>query len=291
MSSQTAMTLMAFVEFALWAVFAFLFWKKTLHRRFPAMGAYLALHIAAMPILLFLFYGQARHWFNDYAFDMYFYSYWAVYFASAVLLFFICIEVFRSALWAFSGLQKLGTLVFRWVALASVIVSLSTLSLEHSRALMITHTAYAVMRSVSVLELFLLAFLCLSMNALRLSVRDMAFGISLGFGLMSTNDLIVNSLLSRNHSLTEPLQFLFESLILVSLGVWVGYAALPEPARQPVMVPAHSTILRWNEIATALGHTGTQVAVQPAEGFALTAVERALEGVLARNLKNRESET
>jgi hypothetical protein len=57
------------------------------------------------------------------------------------------------------------------------------------------------------------------------------------------------------------------------------------------MVPAHSTILRWNEIATALGHTGTQVAVQPAEGFALTDVERALEGVLARNLKNRESET
>ena len=33
------------------------------------------------------------------------------------------------------------------------------------------------MRSVSILELCLLAFLCLSMNALRLSVRDMAFGI------------------------------------------------------------------------------------------------------------------
>ena len=42
------------------------------------------------------------------------------------------------------------------------------------------------MRSVSVLELCLLAFLCLSMNALRMSVRDMAFGIALGFGIMST---------------------------------------------------------------------------------------------------------
>ncbi len=46
------------------------------------------------------------------------------------------------------------------------------------------------MRSVSVLELCLLAFLCLSMNALRMSVRDMAFGIALGFGIMSTGDFI-----------------------------------------------------------------------------------------------------
>jgi hypothetical protein len=55
-------------------------------------------------------------------------------------------------------------------------------------------------------------------------------------------------------------------------------------------MPANSTILRWNEIASALGHTGTQVSVQPAEGFVLTDVERVVEGVLRRNLENRESE-
>ena len=53
------------------------------------------------------------------------------------------------------------------------------------------------MRSVSILELCLLGFLCLSMNALRLSVRDMAFGIALGFGMMSANDFILAPLLSR----------------------------------------------------------------------------------------------
>ena len=36
-------------------------------------------------------------------FAIYFYVYWAVYIASAVLLYFICIEVFRSALSAFPG--------------------------------------------------------------------------------------------------------------------------------------------------------------------------------------------
>ena len=86
------------------------------------------------------------------------------------------------------------------------------------------------------------------------------------------------------------MQFVFESLILATLGLWVTYAALPAPARRPVLMPANSTILRWNEIASALGHTGTQVSVQPAEGFVLTDVERVVEGVLRRNLENRESE-
>ena len=40
---------------------------------------------------------QAQPWYaQDVFFPMYFYRYWAVYIASAVALFFICIEVFRS---------------------------------------------------------------------------------------------------------------------------------------------------------------------------------------------------
>jgi hypothetical protein len=289
MFSQTAMSLMCTGEFALWATLGYLFWSRGLHRRFSAMGMYLALHLTAMPILLFLFYGQSHHWFNDYCFMMYSFCYWTVYIASAVLLFFVCIEVFHSALSAFSGLQRLGTVAFRWAALVSVILSLSTLSFEHPRVFMITHAAYGLMRSVSVLELCLLGFLCLSMNALRLSIRDLAFGIALGFGLMSTSDFLVSSLLSRNYSLIEPMQFLGESVILVALGVWVAYAALPEPVRKPVMLPVNSTIFRWNEIASALGHTGTQVAVQqPASGFFLTDAERTMEEVLVQNSQSHE---
>lgn len=291
MSSQAAMSLMSVVEFALWAVLGFLFWTRKLHRRFPAMGVYLALHLAAMPFLLFLFHAQARHWFNDYAFDMYFYVYWTVYIASAVLLFFVCTEVFRSALSAFSGLQRLGTVAFRWIALVSVIVSLSTFSLDHTQALFIIDLAYRLMRSISVLELCLLGFLCLSMNALRLSSRDIAFGVALGFGLMSANDLIIGSLLSLNQSLTGPLQFIGESIILASLGIWVTYCVLPEPAPQPLLLPAKSFLFRWNEIASALGHTGTQVAVpQPAGGFFLTDAEQTAETVIVRGLKKREAE-
>jgi len=182
--------------------------------------------------------------------------------------------------------------IFRWAVLASVIMTFSSISFTHRGILSIPEIADALMRSVSILELCLLGFLCLSMNALRLSARDMAFGIALGFGVMSANDFVLASLITRNSSLTTPLQFVYESIILIALGTWAAYCALPEPARQAMVMPVSSTIYRWNEIASALGHTGTQVAVQqPANSFFLTDVERVVEKVLSRNLKSSESET
>src|ERR1039458_645385 len=291
MPLNLAMSVMSVAEFLLWAALGFLFWKKNLQQRFPSMSAYLALRVVSTPVLLVLIYVQSQPW-GRHLFVAYFFTYWAVYIASAVLLFFICIEVFRSAFSAFSGLMRLGTVVFRWAVLASVIVSLSTISFAHRGILIIPDIAYGLMRSVSIVELCLLGFLCLSMNALRLSVRDMTFGIALGFGLMSANDFVHSLLVSKFTSLTAPLQFVYESVILFALGTWVAYCALPESARQPVVMPANSTIYRWNEIASALGHTRTQVAArQPANSFFLTDVERVVEKVLTRNLKGRESET
>jgi hypothetical protein len=286
---MTAMSLMSMAEFALWVTLGFLFWTKKLHYRFPAMGSYLVLRVASIPALVVLFYGQSQHWFNDYCFPIYFYLYWTVYIGSAVLLFFICMEVFRSALSAFPALMKFGVVIFRWAILASVIVAFSTITLAHKGILVIPDIAFRLMRSVSILELCLLGFLCLSMNALRLSFRDLAFGIALGFGLMSSSDFILGIFWSRSTSLTDTLQFVTESVILVALCMWVTYCALPEPARKPLMVPANSTIFRWNEIATALGHTGTQVAVQPAGGFFLSDVEKVVEDTLSRNQKSHAS--
>jgi hypothetical protein len=256
------------------------------------MGTYLALHVVCTPFLLGLLYLQAHNVRPVVLFPAYFVCFWAVYIASAITLFFVALEVFRSALSAFSGLMRFGTVIFRWAAVVSIIVSLAAASYAHKGILIIPEMALGLMRSVSVLELCLLAFLCLSMNALRLSVRDIAFGIALGFGMLATNDFVVSSLLSsKNASLNAPLQFVNEILTLLTLSVWVTYFALPEPARQPMVVPANSTIYRWNEIASALGHTGTQVAVvQPAgSSFFLTDVEKVVDKVLTRNL--RESET
>jgi len=291
MTSEFAMSAMSVAEFLLWATLAALFWKKGLARRFPVMTAYIALHLLATPFLLLVLYLYSQPWGRAF-YSVFFFGDWGLYIASAVLLCFICLEVFRSALAAFPGLMKVGVVIFRWAILISVIFTFSSTSF-HARGVIeiIPTIAYALMRSVSILELCLLAFLCLSMNALRLPIRDVSFGIALGFGLMSANDFVHASLTSVHSSLTAPIQIVYELLTLVGMSIWAAYCVLPERSRKPVVMPASSAIYRWNEIASALGHTGTQVAIQqPANGFFLTDVEKVVEKVLSRNLKGRESE-
>lgn len=293
MTSQWAMSAMSVAEFFLWAALAWLFWKRQLFSRFPAMGAYLMLHAVFTPILLFLLYAQFQTWGNrPFYISAYFFGFFGLYIASSVLLFVICIEIFRSALGAFPGLMRMGVVIFRWAIVISLIFTFSSTSFHARGAVeLVPVVSYGLMRSVSILELCLLAFLCLSMNALRLSVRDLSFGLALGFGLMAANEFILASLIPTHTALTTPLEFAYESLILVSLGIWTAYCALPQRNLRPVVMPASSAIYRWNEIASALGHTGTQVAIQqPANGFFLTDVEKVVEKVLTRNLKGRESE-
>ena len=297
MSSQLAMSMMSTAEFILSATLGFIFWKRALHRRFPAMGAYLALRVVSSPVFSLLVLGQtgqllASHQFQRICAQAYFFAYWAVYMVSAVVLYFVCMEVFRSALSSLPGLLKFGIVIFRWAVLVSVIVTVSSISFAHRGLLILPDVGIALMRSISLLELCLLAFLCLSMNALRLTVRDLSFGIAFGFGVLSSGDFIVAAWSSRLGTYNDPVEFVYEALILVTLTIWMTYCILPEPVRKPILMPASSTIYRWNEIASALGHTGTRVAVQqPANSFFLSDVERVVEKVLARNMKGRESET
>jgi len=289
------MSALSTAEFLLSAGLGFMFWKKGLQGRFPTMGSYLLLRVISSPVLSLLMYlGYTRYPGTELGIrcaQAYFFSFWGVYLFSAVLLFFICMEVFRSALSSLPGLMRFGIVIFRWAAVVSLIVTFSSIPYTRRGLLSIPDIAQGLMRSVSLIELCLLAFLCLCMNALRLSVRDLAFGISLGFGCMAANDFVVVSLINQNAGLTAPLQFVYQAFILFALCVWLAYAALPEMARRPVVMPATSTIYRWNEIASALGHPGTQVAVQPANGFFLTDVEKVVEKVLNRSLKGRESES
>jgi len=288
-----AMTAMSATEFLLWAVLGFIFWKKDLQRRYRAMSTYLALRLVSMPVLLGLLYLQAQPTGHQaFYFPLYFYSYWAVYGASAVTLFFICMEVFRAALLPYPGLMRLGTVVFRWTTLASLIVGLSSVSFTHRSVLVLTDVALALMRSVSILEICLLAFLCLCMNALRLSAREICFGVALGFGILAANDFLAAALMSRHTALTAPIQFMNEAVVLATIGLWTAYCTLPEPVRKPVVLAPNSTIYRWNEIAAALGH-GTKVAVQqPANSFFLSDVEKVVDKVLTRsNLQGSESKS
>jgi hypothetical protein len=235
-----AMSAMCVVEFLLWAVLAFLFWKRGLHRSFPAMGNYLAFNLAASPVVGILCFIQASPWalrttpnYLTYG-AFYFYAYWLVYVASSVLFFFICIEIIRFTLAGSPGLMKSGFVIFRWAVLISAIVSLSTIRVRFGDLRYLPVIAFNLKRVVCIVELSLLVFLCPSMKLLHLSVRDLAFGIALGFGVISFSDVIFTTFGSIRISLIHPLQFVSEGSILSALGIWIAYSALPVRARNPM---------------------------------------------------------
>jgi hypothetical protein len=291
MSANLSMILLCSGEFVLTVALGLLFWKKGYHRRFHAMARYLALRVVSVPVLFLLLTGYLQFGIRN-CYAAYFFVYWGVYIASAVLLFFVCLEIFRFALMPFPGLQRLGSLAFRWAVVVSLILTFATISAVHPAILTVADVASRLMRAASILELCLLTFLCICMNALKLSARDMSFGSAIGLGLMATNDFLQAA--SERHiiSLVQNWQFMSEFVTLAVLGLWCVYALLPQRERKLVLLEASSPIYRWDEIASALGHTGTKVAVQqPANSFFLTDVEKVVERVVARNLKGRESET
>lgn len=281
---------MCVAEFFLLARLAFWFWKRALIHRFPAMAAYLVLHLVAIPALLTVLYFPALPD-NEFLYGIYFFGHFAVYIASAALILFVCIEIFRSALSAFPGLMKVGIDIFRFAILVSVLRTFSSISFPHRGLLVLPHIAYSLMRSASVIELCLLVFLCLSMNTLQLSPRDMTFGIALCFGLMSANGFFSAPLISAHTPITAPSELANEALVLVSLGIWVAYALFPAKARKPLVMRSSSAIYRWNEIACAVGSADTQGAVREStNGLFLANVEMAVDEALTRNLKGRESD-
>lgn len=282
------MSLMTFLEVVLWTVVGVVFWSKKLHHRFPVLSRYLLLQVLAKPTLAVVLQLQKIQ--PNLFFPVYFFGFWAAYIASAIMLLFVCVELFRTALSGFTGLMRFGTVIFRWAVVLSVISCLATVSF-HRGVLIIPDLAIGLMRAVSIVELGLLAFVCLSMNALQLSTRNLCFGFPLGFGVLSTSDFICANLFPQWTNFSAASQYVNEILTLAVLGTWAAYVMLPEPARKPIVVAANSTLYRWNEIAAALGHKGTNVVTVPqgaSTSFFLTDVEKVVDKVLTRTLKENE---
>jgi hypothetical protein len=142
------------------------------------------------------------------------------------------------------------------------------------------------MRSASVMVLCLLAFMCIGMKVLRISARDMSFGLALGFGVLTLNDLI-HTVLIHSRMPHTTLQYICGWCTLSALCTWVGYAAfaLRKRAQEPKLLPFRTMLYRWNEIAAAIGHKETQVVQQPSPRFFLSDVEKIVDRAFENTFK------
>lgn len=255
-------------------------------KRFPAMMTYLSLRAASSVVLeIILNLHRFIHISETTQYSVYFYTYWPFYTVNAIAIFFVIREIFCHVTEPVPGIRRFGLLAFNWVAAISGIISLSSALPLKGLGAGLMSVGFQVMRCVSILELCLLAFLALFIHSLGRSFRSLSFGIALGFGLEAAVELLVSIIASRSYVLDTNANIALQMTITVVLASWLAYFVVPEPAaeREAITLPVSSPLIRWNEIANALGHSTPHVAVGPSGASFLKDVEQVVDKVLTKN--------
>jgi hypothetical protein len=280
------MNILEFAEPVLIWVALILFLKSGMSKRFPAMLGYLGLRAGSAVILeIILNLHRFIRIDNTLQYSVYFYAYWTFYTLSAVAIFLVIQEIFCHVTEPVPGIRRFGLLAFRWVAIISVIISVgSSLPLKGLGAGLMS-VGFQVMRCVSILELCLLAFLALFIHSLGRSFRSAAFGIALGFGVQAAMELVLSMVATRSAVLDTNVNLALQVVITCVLAAWMAYFMMPEPEaeREAITLPVSSSLIRWNEIANALGHSTPHVAVGPSGATFLQDVEQVVDKVLTKN--------
>jgi hypothetical protein len=272
------------------ALVAFL--KSGFASRLPAMRNYLIFHLASMTVMVGIL--KLHHIIRISETTqcyLYFYAYWSVYLVTAVMIFFVVQEIYGELMRPVPQLKRLGMMAFRWASVISGVVALTiavsaTVLPAKEMAERLIYVAQLLMHCVDTIELCMLGFVALTIHHLGRSFRSPMFGISFGFGLQAATEFIVLSFDKWKHSqIWSSSELILQISITVVLLVWTVYFVLPEPVseRELGYVPAQSPILRWNDVAQALGHSSPRVAMGTSSGFFLQDVERVVDRVLARN--------
>lgn len=237
-------------------------WRKDLRKEYPFFFSYLLFQSLSSAMLHLLYFGTWLHALDQ---RTYFYLYWiqsalADLFALAVLR-----ELFFAAFKPFVGLRDMARVVFRWAAVALILIgTVVLLSSSLPGAQRLELAVVNLERAISIMQCAMLLFLFMGSSYLGLPRSSHVFGLSLGFGILAMANLVYYVAMALNGYVHTQRSLILHLTPVIAFAlapaIWSVYALWAEPAREVVDVPVNSPLLRWNEIATAFGHSGGRVA-------------------------------
>lgn len=241
-------------------------------------------------LALCLIFG-AQH-LSQHLFDrLYFLNYYAAYIVSTALTLKLYYEVYLRATLPFEGFAKWGKSLFAWVIFVMIIMTLMTIGTANAAMDFYARAGINMMRAVGTVNLCVAAFLCYLIRSMGLPLRSKVFGLMFGLVLGDLGDILLALQMQLHMQASLFLTYVVQYSGIITAGIWIAYAYIPEPAPRPVTLPADSPVYRWSQIAMALGNKGAQVALpEPQHSFFLTDVEKVVDRVFARNLASTESE-
>ena len=277
MGSQVAINLISWTECIICAAALVMILARGQFRMYLNLSLFLTVRLSssvALGVLLMRMQGSEAA--KKIFYPFYFYVYWTSYACEAVLLLLTVYGIYRVAMAPLVGLQKLGTLVFRWAAAISMAVSVGLAFGPHMTSLrFVIRLVTQLQQTSSILTLCLLLFVCFAIRPMGLSYGSRVFGAALGLGVLATTNLVASAWIVTNRNMYSPLSVANGIAICASFFIWATYFALPEPKRRLIILPTTSPFLRWNQISQALGDEPGYVAIAgvPPEMFAEAEIE------------------
>jgi hypothetical protein len=266
--------------------------KKSLLGRFYALTAFMIVFAGNNVIsVVTLFFRREMGISKALDYNIFATSNWVAAAIEYPLMLLIIYGVFRQAMKPLEGLHRAGKIVFRWVAGVSIALVLGMSFGPHAAgSSYVSSITGQIQQGTSILTLCLLLFVCLSTRYLGLTYRSYIFGASLGLGIWACTSLVETAWYSSigTHSLYSPV-FIFSAFgSLIALVVWGAYFAMPEPARQMILLPTTSPYFLWNSISEALGDEPGFVAIAGFTPDMLAPAEMAMLTQSSKRVRERE---
>jgi len=213
-------------------------YRRKLHARFPLFFTFQ------------LFY--VPYWIADFtahlvSYRAYFVTFWSLEPIVILLSFANIQELFNAMFSQREGLKDFGAMLFRWAMVVMLLmgVVLATANAGAFERSKFISLVVSTERSVQLMMLGLLMFLIAFSNHLGITPRHRVFGFIMGWGVISTCDLLLYATSARISISKIAFDLLHLGAYDAMLLVWLGYVI----AKSPVEVLPNMLLRsqRWNE--------------------------------------------
>ena len=209
---------------------AVMLWRRKLHKQFPVFFWFLLAQVANFAVTFPLWRVCNYDWLSG-AYKLYFGAFWVGEAVNAVLGFKVIHEIFIDVFRPYHTLKDLGTLLFKWAGvvmlLVSVVVAFSN-SVDENPWI---HAVTTLQRSVRLVQIGLILFLLLFSRFLGVSRKQISFGVSLGFGLFASVELMLMALNSGGLLKNANLNLINMATYVGAILVWLSYSLSSQAAR------------------------------------------------------------
>jgi hypothetical protein len=169
------------------------------HKKFPFFLVYLVVKVADFCVMYPVYW-----WASDKFFERYYMSIDSASTVVAVAIAFkVLHEVFLDVFRPFHTLRDLGSILFRWIGLVAVLVSVVVAASTPANTSPLHQALIALQRCLRMSQVGLVLFLLVFSTYLGIRRRDLSFGIAAGFGAFAFWELVNWALLFGGHQPTS----------------------------------------------------------------------------------------